>query len=354
MGPDGGSVLARHRPAAWSPLCCVCLRASLPRHPRKWPAAGALRHLRVPHWAQRLRVPGGVACGSGLRGEFSVRCSVVGTRCTVAVPPVGTPGRSPPAGPEDAAAHAGGAHPSPCCPSSGGGCWTAWRSHRWAPAAPAPASAPLGAPSRAQGFGVAAAWPALPAASRGSSARPCPSSVRTWGNVFPCAFSVMTLKTNFGCPAGGTASECRPPSYRPRGSHGPRPRGASGVSADVTAVGGLAVHAPPSSATRFPLLPQLPARAAPSSATAACASTTPWSATGFRTARTPGTRTTAEVSPRGGGRGGHGPTTAFLLPALQQLRGRHGDASPECSLPWIPDLWMWPRQRKIGLRLGFF
>lgn len=123
-----------------------------------------------------------------MRGEFSVRCSVVGTRCTVAVPPVGTPGRSPPAGPEDATAHAGGARLSPCCPSSGGGCWTAWRSHRWAPAAPAPASAPLGAPSRAQGFGVAAAWPALPAASRGSSARPCPSSVRTWGNVFPCAF----------------------------------------------------------------------------------------------------------------------------------------------------------------------
>lgn len=228
MGPDGGSVLARHRPAAWSPLCCVCLRASLPRCPHKWPAAGALRHLRVPHWAQHLRVPGDVACGSGLRGEFSVRCSVVGTRCTVAVPPVGTPGRSPPASPEDATAHAGGARPSPCCPSSGGGCWTAWRSHRWAPAAPAPASAPLGAPSRAQGFGVAAAGPALPAASRGSSARPCPSSVRTWGNVFPCAFSVMTLKTNFGCPAGGTASECRPLSYRPHGSHGPRSWGGLG------------------------------------------------------------------------------------------------------------------------------
>lgn len=211
MGPDGGSVLARHRPAAWSPLCCVCLRASLPRCPHKWPAAGALRHLRVPHWAQRLRVPGDVACGSGLRGEFSVRCSVVGTRCTVAVPPVGTPGQSPPAGPEDAAAHAGGARLSLCSPSSGGGCWTAWRSHRWAPAAPAPA-----------------AWPALPAASRGSSARPCPSSVRTWGNVFPCAFSVMTLKTNFGCPAGGTASECWPLSYRPRGSHGPCPRGGLG------------------------------------------------------------------------------------------------------------------------------
>lgn len=164
----------------------------------------------------------------------------------------------------------------------------------------------------------------------------------------------MTLKTNFGCPAGGTASECRPQSYRPHGSHGPRSWGGLGgqrrrhrsgrTCRPRASVLGNAVSSPPAApctgGTFFCHSSMCINNSLVCNGVQNCAY--PWDENHCR----------GESPRRRPGR--HGPTTAFLLPALQQLRGRHGDASPERSLPWIPDLWMWPRQRKIGLRLGFF
>lgn len=93
------------------------------------------------------------------------------------------------------------------------------------------------------------------------------------------------------------------------------------------------------------LCPQLPAPAAPSSATATCASTAPWCATVCRTAPTPGTRATAGVSPP---RAEACPSPRETCRApLPLRRGRAPAEMGRVTRPrkWTLDLWVWQEQR---------